>query len=196
MATEHSEDFEAGIAPLWQRAQAGDERAYRHCLSAFARRLRGFFRWRLSACPDEVEDLVQETLLALHLRRGTHEPDLPVGPWLMAIAQYKLVDFWRRHGRREALHEPIEALDEHDAPRQDEAPTARRDIAALLATLPPAQRRAIELTKLEGHSIADAAVMLGTSEAAVKVQVHRGLRRLEARLRRGRTVCDGREDGQ
>ena len=99
------DDFETGLKPLWLRAPAGDEAAYRAALERIARRLRAFFGRRLSALPDEVEDLVQETLLALHLQRGTYDANLPVSAWVHAIARHKLVDLWRRRGRREALHE-------------------------------------------------------------------------------------------
>lgn len=72
------EDFEAALKPLWLRAQAGDEAAYREALLRIAARLRGYFARRLAALPEDVEDLVQETLLALHQQRGTYEPALPV----------------------------------------------------------------------------------------------------------------------
>ena len=77
-------DFESVLKPLWLRAQSGDEVAYRQCLGMLAARLRGYLKRRLSGLPDEVEDLVQETLLALHLQRGTYDPSLPVSAWTMA----------------------------------------------------------------------------------------------------------------
>jgi RNA polymerase sigma-70 factor (ECF subfamily) len=92
------DDVESTLKPLWLRAQAGDETAYRQALGMLARRLRSYLRRRLSAFPDEVEDLVQETLLALHLQRGTYDPTLPVSAWAVAIARHKLVDLWRRPG--------------------------------------------------------------------------------------------------
>lgn len=177
------DDFESGLKPLWLRAQAGDESAYRDALTRIAGRLRGYFSRRLSSLPDEVEDLVQETLLALHLQRGTYDPRLPVSAWVHAIARHKLVDLWRRRGRREALHEPLDELDESlHATLADEQP-ARRDLAVLLAGLPAAQRTAIEMTRIEGLTMAEASARSGVSVAALKVQVHRGLKRLAARIR-------------
>ena len=177
--------FEAGLAALWAQAQAGNEDAYREALGRMAGRLRAYFRRRLSDRPEDVEDLVQETLLALHLQRGTHEAGRPVSHWMHAIAGYKLVDHWRRLGRHDARHEPVE--DEEDWPADEvspqEAASARRDLRQLLQLLPTAQRRAIELTKLEGLSVAEAARETGASEAAIKVQVHRGLQRLAQRVR-------------
>ncbi|MGB5733032.1 MAG: RNA polymerase subunit sigma, partial [Thiohalocapsa sp.] len=64
-----ADDFEAKLLPLWTRAQAGDEAAYRQALVCIAERLRGFLRRRMQSLPDELEDLVQETLLAIHLQR-------------------------------------------------------------------------------------------------------------------------------
>lgn len=177
--------FEAGLAALWQRAQVGDEAAYREALGRMATRLRAYFRRRLTDSPEDVEDLVQETLLALHLQRGTHEPGRPVSHWMHAIAGYKLVDHWRRQGRHDARHQSVE--DDEDWPADEasphEAASARRDLRQLLQLLPAAQRRAIELTKLEGLSVAQAAHETGASEAAIKVQVHRGLQRLAQRVR-------------
>ena len=178
--------FEAGLAPLWQRAQAGDEAAYREALQKMAARLRAYLRRRLTDRLEDVEDLVQETLIAVHVQRGTHDPALPVSHWMHAIARYKLVDHWRRHGRREALHDTVNDFDDwpaEDAPQ--EAAAARRDLGTLLARLPPAQRRAIELTKLEGLSVAEAALETGDSASAIKVQVHRGLKRLAAWVQLG-----------
>ena len=173
------EDFEAALKPLWLRAQAGDEAAYREALLRIAARLRGYFARRLAALPDDVEDLVQETLLALHQQRGTYEPALPVSAWVHAIARHKLVDLLRRHGRREALNDPLDELPEHRHPAAiaDERP-AQRDLAVLLGRLPAAQRLAIELTRIEGLSVAEAAQRGGVSVSAIKVQVHRGLQRL------------------
>ena len=177
-------DFESALKPLWLRAQSGDEAAYRQCLGLLAARLRGYLKRRLSAFPDEVEDLVQETLLALHLQRGTYDPTLPVSAWALAIARHKLVDLWRRRGRRDGLHDPIDDVDEQLLATEPDDGGARRDLATLLQVLPEAQRQAIVLTKLEGLSVAEAAVRTGASESAIKVQVHRGLQRLAALVRR------------
>jgi RNA polymerase sigma-70 factor, ECF subfamily len=176
-------DFEAELAPLWKRAQAGDEAAYREALAAIAARLRGYFSRRLLSVPHEVEDLVQETLLALHLRRGTHDAALPVSNWVYAIARHKLVDLWRRRGRREALHEPLDATASLHAPLSEELP-ARRDVEALLGALPEAQRLAITLIKIEGLSVAEASQRSGVSVSALKVRVHRGLKRLAGLVRK------------
>ena len=120
----NQDDFETGLKPLWLRAQSGDDDAYRQALERIAVRLRGYLRRRMQTLPDEVEDLVQETLLALHLQRGTQDPSVPVSAWVLAVARYKLVDRWRRRGRHDALHEPLDetheaAFDPADAAEQD-----------------------------------------------------------------------------
>ena len=165
------------------RAQAGDEQAYREALTAIAARLRGYFGRRMVSLPDDVEDLVQETLLVLHLQRGTYDPAVPVSAWLHAIARHKLVDLWRRRGRREALHDSLDDLDEAQHPvMADEQPT-RRDLGVLLLMLPASQRSAIEMIKIEGLSVSEASARTGASESALKVRVHRGLKRLAALVR-------------
>ncbi|MCA0243597.1 MAG: sigma-70 family RNA polymerase sigma factor [Proteobacteria bacterium] len=176
-------DFESGLKPLWLRAQAGDEAAYRDCLRRIAARLRAFLRRRLQRLPDDVEDLVQETLLALHTQRGTYDAALPVSAWVLAIARHKLVDLWRRRGRQEALHEPLDDVDESLLAADVREGSAHRDLDQLLQTLPQAQRAAIVLTKIEGLSVAEAAHRTGATESAIKVQVHRGLKRLAQRVK-------------
>jgi RNA polymerase sigma-70 factor, ECF subfamily len=182
------DEFEATLQPLWLRAQAGDEAAYRQALESMATRVRAFLRRRLQGLPDEVEDLVQETLLALHLQRATYDPQWPVSAWMLAIARHKLVDLWRRRGRHEAWLDPLDEVDEEALASPPVDGHARRDLGALLDELPQAQREAIVLTKVEGLSVAEAAARTGASESAIKVQVHRGLKRLATRVR---TVSNG-----
>jgi RNA polymerase sigma-70 factor (ECF subfamily) len=176
--TDETHDFEAGLKPLWLRAQAGDDLAYREALARIAARLRGYLGRRMQGWPDEREDLVQETLLALHLQRGTWDPTATVSAWVLAIARHKLVDLWRRRGRRDALHDPIDDVDESLLVAVADERDTHRDLAQLLGTLPEAQRQAIVLTKIEGLSVAEASRRTGASESAIKVQVHRGLKRL------------------
>lgn len=176
-------DFEAALRPLWLRAQAGDDAAYRDALGRIAVRLRAYLRRRMQSLPDDVEDLVQETLLALHLQRGTWEPATPVSAWVVAIARHKLVDLWRRRGRQDALHQPLDEVDEAELTAAPAEGDARRDLAVLLESLPEAQRRAILLTKVQGLSVTEAAKRTGATPSAIKVQVHRGLKRLAALVR-------------
>lgn len=183
LPTTPSDEFEAALRPLWLRAQAGDEAAYRAALQRIAARLRAFLRRRMTGAPDDVEDLVQETLLALHLQRGTYDPAQPVGAWVLAIARHKLVDLWRRRGRREALHDALDDVDEAALVQPEPEAGARRDLGRLLDGLPEAQRVAIVLTKIDGLSVAEAAARTGASVSAIKVQVHRGLKRLAALVR-------------
>lgn len=171
--------FEAALKPLWLRAQAGDEAAYEQALRMMAARLRAHLRRRLPSGFDDVEDIVQEVLLALHVQRGTYDSSVPVSAWLFAIARYKLVDYWRRQGRREALHDVFDegALDGAQMSEHSDC-TAQRDLEQLLNELSDSQRQAIELTKIEGLSVQEAAQRLGATESAVKVQVHRGLKKM------------------
>lgn len=172
------DEFEATLRPLWLRAQQGDEDAYRKALEQIALRIRGFLRRRMQSTPDDIEDLVQETLLALHLQRGTFDPTLQVSAWATAIARHKLVDLWRRRGRRENLHDALDDVDENLLAAEPVEDGAKRDLETLLQALPEVQRQAIVLTKVEGLSVAEASVRTGISESAIKVQVHRGLKRM------------------
>ncbi len=165
---------------------AGDAPSYHAFLRELSAHLRGFVRKRLARMPDEVEDIVQESLLAVHNQRHTYDPGQPLTPWLHAIARYKLVDCLRRSAGTplggEALDEAAELLHAAD----DGAAEARRDVAKLLATLPERHRLPIVHMKLEGRSVVETARLTGMSESAVKIGVHRGLRALAARLRQAR----------
>ncbi|MCE9659008.1 MAG: sigma-70 family RNA polymerase sigma factor [Burkholderiales bacterium] len=175
---------ESTLHALMSLAQAGDNAAYRQFLGQSGARLRAYFRRRLVAYPDDVEDLVQETLLAIHNSRQTYRSAQPVTAWLHAIARYKLVDCLRARSARAAIDVPLD--DDIEASFADEAPLAaesRRDLLAMLATLPDRFRLPIVHVKLEGLSVAEAATRTGMSESAVKVGIHRGLKRLALQAR-------------
>ncbi|MBK6334972.1 MAG: sigma-70 family RNA polymerase sigma factor [Betaproteobacteria bacterium] len=176
---------EERLRALLVRAIAGDAGAYHVFLRDLGAHLRAFLRKRLARLPDEVEDLVQETLLAVHNQRHTYDESQPLTAWLHAIARYKLVDLLRRRARRDLLNDPLDDGNELLVASDTEAADARRDVAKLLDTLPDRQRRPIVHVKLEGLSVADTAKLTGMSESAVKVGVHRGLKALAARIRSG-----------
>jgi RNA polymerase sigma-70 factor (ECF subfamily) len=177
------QESEACLHGLLLQGLAGDEQAYRRFLQASATHLRAFLRRRLSSWPDEVEDLVQESLLAIHNQRLTYRSDVPLTSWIYAIAKYKLIDWLRRHGRREQKNDAFD--DEHElfSSAEADAGDARRDVATLLALLPEQQRTAIVHTKLDGWSVAETADALSISTGSVKVAVHRGMKKLAALLR-------------
>jgi len=175
------------LRALMLAAAGGDGAAYRALLEALARHLRAFLRRRLARMPDEVEDLVQETLLAIHNQRHTYDPEQPFTAWIHAIARYKLVDMLRHHGRHALLADPLDELHENLASHDDgEAALARRDLALLLDSLPDRHRLPIVHVKIEGRSVEETARLTGMSVSAVKVGVHRGLKALAARLREPR----------
>lgn len=153
---------------------AGDVPAYRSFLDQLTHLLKSYFRKRLGDS-SEVDDLIQEALLAVHHRRHTFSNQVPITAWIHAIARYKYVDWLRAKTRHTSLFEP---LGEMDAPATDPiaAWQAKWDIRRLLATLPAKQRQAIEYVKLHGFSVAEAAIAMGTSEGAIKISVHRGLK--------------------
>ncbi len=173
------------LRDLMVRGLAGDSAAYHAFLKELGAHLRAFLRKRLARLPDDVEDLVQETLLAVHNQRHTYETDQPLTAWVHAIARYKLVDLMRRRAGREAMNDPLDDELAVFASSDTEATDARRDLAKLLERLPERQRLPIQYMKLEGLSVIEAARATGMSESAVKVGVHRGLKALAAMIRGG-----------
>jgi RNA polymerase sigma-70 factor (ECF subfamily) len=178
---------EVRLRALMVRGLAGDSAAYHACLRELSAHLRAFLRKRLARLPDDVEDLVQETLLAVHNQRHTYEADQPLTAWVHAIARYKLVDLLRRRAGREAMNDPLDDELAVFASSDAEAADARRDLAKLLERLPDRQRLPIQYMKLEGLSVIEAARATGMSESAVKVGVHRGLKAMAAMIRGGGT---------
>ena len=176
-------EVEETLRTLLVRGLEGDPKAYHAFLKALSRHLRGYFRRRLSSLPDEVEDLVQESLIAIHNQRHTYDKRQPLTAWVHAIAKYKLVDMMRRRARYDLLNDTLDDSMYFAAPAEEESCNARRDVAKLLDTLPDRQRLPIVHTKLEGLSVAETARLTGMSESAVKVGVHRGLKALAALIR-------------
>ncbi len=160
-------------------ALAGDAAAYRLFLDTISTRLRGYLRQMLARAgrheASEAEDVLQETLLALHLSRHSYDPTSPVTAWAHAIARYKLVDHLRRSGRH-AANLPIddEAYQLAAAP-ESAASDARLDLKRALQALPERTRTLIDRVKIQGGSVAEAANAAGMTETAAKVAIHRGL---------------------
>lgn len=166
---------EPTLARLMAQSQAGDRQAYTVLLTEAQLWLERYFRRRVA--PAQMDDLVQDVLMALHHKRATWDPSRAFLPWLAAIARYRWVDHLRRVYRNEE-----EALGDHDAAEnsEEEAVLARMSLERLFVHLPDKQVEAIELVKIEGLSIEEASYRTGQSESAVKVNIHRGLKKLAA----------------
>ena len=171
---------EAELKALMLAGLKGDQPAYRALLEAFQRQLAAYFRRRLGGNGAESDDLVQETLIAIHTRRGTYDTKQPLTAWAYAIARHKLVDHYRRKGR--AVTVPLEDSAELFVQDESASVDARRDIEKARASLTPATQQLIRDIKLRELSNAEAAAARGMSETAVKVAVHRGLKKLAAVL--------------
>lgn len=154
------------------RVREGDKRAYREFLAEAAIVVRRTLARKIGH-ESELEDIVQEVLIACHEKHHTLDPGRPVGPWLRAIAGYKLIDYWRKRGRS-----PIVLDDEADLPVAAED-LAGVDVAALLGLLPQAQAEAIQMTHIEGLTNQEASERAGIGLSAMKLRVHRGMNRLK-----------------
>jgi RNA polymerase sigma-70 factor (ECF subfamily) len=165
---------EQTLSRLMAQTQRGDRVAYRALLTLVTPLLGRFFRRRVAE--SALDDLVQDTLMALHRKRDSWDPALPFLPWLSAIARYRWVDHLRRHyaAAEQELH------DTHGVDSGEAAMIARFGCDQLLAQLPLPQADAIRVTRIEGLSTSEAAARLGQSESLIKVNVHRGLRKLAA----------------
>lgn len=173
------QELETQLRPLFLAALAGDTAAYRVFLDTISLRLRGYLRQMLARAgrteASEAEDVLQETLLALHLARHTYDAASPVTAWAHAIARYKLVDHLRRSGRHAGALPLDDEAHQLAGPAESAAADARLDLARAMEALPARTRRLIDQVKLQGASVAEAATTAGMTETAAKVAIHRGL---------------------
>ena len=165
---------------VWMRAaMAGDAGAYRQLLASLAPRIRAVARSRcrsVGAPESDVEDLVQEVLLTIHLKRGTWDQSRPIGPWVAAITRNRLIDVLRRRGRHIVV--PIEDV-MNSLQAEDRTPElTTRDIESLLGRLKPQQKEIVRSICLNGSSIRETAIRLQMTEGAVRVTLHRALKAL------------------
>ncbi len=163
-------------APAMRAALAGDEAAYRRLLEEIGRSVRAMARGafaRARVGDADVEDVVQETLLAIHLKRGTWDGGPRVAPWVNAIARHKIIDAMRRRGVRRA--EPIEDFEAVLAAPENPDPHARSDIERVMLKRAPRQRDIVTAISLEGQSSAATAARRSMREVAVRVALPRAL---------------------
>jgi RNA polymerase sigma-70 factor, ECF subfamily len=158
---------EIELRALMVASIAGNDVAHRALLKALAGHLRGYYRGKLAHAgrEAETEDLVQEALMAVHTRRHTYDPGQPLTPWVYAIARYKLIDYLRRT-RASMTDVPIEDAGELTAQDDIVAAESALDLAALLTQLPEKVRLSIQYVKLDGLSVAEAAVRCRISNSA------------------------------
>ena len=157
-------------------AQAGDKVAYADLLSQSQRWLKRYLGQKIA--PGQLDDLVQDILVSVHRKRATFDASRPFLPWLAAIARYRWVDHLRR-GYQFAVETGLDDQLSSGAGHEDVV-LAKISIDQLLKTLSPQQAQAISLVRVDGLTIAEAAERSGQSEAAVKVNIHRGLKKLAA----------------
>ena len=158
----------------------GDAMAHKALLKGLSANLRAYFKRqlvRVGRGPADAEDLVQETLLAIHTHRHTYDRSQLLTPWVYAIARYRLVDYLRRT-KTSVMDVPIEEAEEILAGDDPLAVESGLDLEKLMAQLAPKSRQAIQYIKLDGLSVSEAAARSGMSQSAIKVSVHRGLKAL------------------
>ncbi|MDR7143738.1 sigma-70 family RNA polymerase sigma factor [Rhizobium sp. BE258] len=169
----------------WMRsAIEGDAQAYHRFLSAVTPHLRAMARRRcdqFGAPASEAEDVVQEVLLAVHLKRGTWDPARPIGPWLSTIVRNKLIDSLRRRGRH--IDVPIDDVMATLEAEEQAGNLDRLDAEHMLERLKDPQRDIVRSISIEGAGIRETAERLKMTEGAVRVALHRALKSLAALYR-------------
>ena len=170
-------------ALLMRAGNAGDAESYRRLLLQLTPVLRAVARRGLASAgmaDTDAEDVVQETLLAIHLKRRSWDEAAPIGPWLRAIAHHKMIDTLRRRGRR--IDVPLDDFAEVLAGGESEPSMLVSDVDRHLESLPAGQRKVVRIIAVDGASISEAAACLSMTNGAVRVALHRGLAALAAKL--------------
>jgi RNA polymerase sigma-70 factor (ECF subfamily) len=166
-------------ATLLASANSGDSRAYAVFLRTITPVLRGVVRAKAGGLGEAVcEDVLQEILLAVHLKRHTWQEGAPVRPWLYAIARYKVVDAFRARGGK--VEVPIEDFDEILAAEAGPDPTEAADMAKMIGLLDDRSGRIVRMIGMDGASVAEAGQALSMTEGAVRVALHRAFKTLAA----------------
>ena len=168
---------------LMRLALDGDQIAYRSLLSGITPHVRMHARRMLARSgrgQAEIEDIVQETLLAVHLKRGSWDRTMPFTPWLNAIVRYKTIDMLRRIGARGEIE--LDGIEDIIA-APEESGDYQLDAQRMLAALDGRQRQIVEQVSLAGRSASDVGRQLGMSEGAVRVALHRALKSLAQTFR-------------
>eukprot|EP01037_Dinobryon_pediforme_P007706 gene7705-7767_t len=172
---------------MMRAALGGDQHAYQVLLEALAKAIRTNVRASLARFGRgnaDVEDIVQEVLLAVHLKKHTWDPALPFSPWVNAIARYKIADAFRRGGNRAMVQ--IDDLAQDIAAPETQTED-HSDAERLIGQLAPRSQYIVRTISLNGGSFSDVANELKMQEGAVRVALHRALAKL-AQLYRGNTT--------
>ncbi|MDT8446375.1 MAG: sigma-70 family RNA polymerase sigma factor [bacterium] len=171
------------LETLMAQAQAGDELAYAEVLRQCERLLHALMRSKVSDS-EGLNDLIQECLISIHKARHTYQANRPFKPWMFAIANYRLKDHFRGAYRRLELEKTF--LDHLTLEKETQDVTfyqlQREQLSDILEKLPSQQRQLVQLCKIEGYSIRETSQKMGMSESAVKVALHRCLKKITEQL--------------
>lgn len=162
----------APAGPLMAAAQQGDKRAYDEALRLCQSWLQRYLSTRLQ--PGQIDDVIQETLMAVHRKRHTYDPSRPFPPWFVAIARFKWLDRLRVVYKAEE----VELEDNHGLESHEESVLSKMVLDRVMTQLPPAQAEVLKLAKIDGHSIEEIAQLTGQSASLVKVNIHRARKKL------------------
>jgi RNA polymerase sigma-70 factor, ECF subfamily len=180
MANDPKPDAET-LEQQMQAALAGDKQAYEFVLKTISTRLTAYLNRKLAA--KDRDDVLQEILLSIHKSRHTYDNSRPLMPWVMAIAHYRLQDFWRRHyGHGFKDMADIEDLKNILAADETKSMEAHEDIRRVMVSLPPKQREILDLMYGQDKSVQEVADLLNMSVSAVKVAAHRSYKVFRKRL--------------
>jgi RNA polymerase sigma factor (sigma-70 family) len=166
---------------LMERYVDGEAEAFEFLYRRVSPNLMGYLL-RLTRNRERAEDLLQITFSKIHRARGSFLKGAPVLPWILAIARRSFLDERRSAQVRTEDLSPDGSLPEQQLEERALPAELSDALEVALDRLPETYREAIVLTKLTGLSVAEAATVLGSTETAVKLRVHRGYNQLRKEL--------------
>ena len=166
------------LSSLLVLAQNGDKEAYNSFLKMTSFILRSYLSNRMKEA-DMIDDIVQDTLIAIHKARHTYLPERPIGPWIYAICKNRMIDFYRKYRKIQSKEEQV-SLDLF--PEISSALENEVNIEEYLLELPSIQRSVIQLLKIDGDSVKEVALKMGISESNVKVTAFRGYENIRRKI--------------
>ena len=183
-------DLETELRDLFLRSLDGDQKSYATFLERIAAMLRTHLQKSVNpgrVSREQIEDLVQDVLMAVHQKRSTYRTDLPLMPWLYSITRYRLIDSYRAEGRKPLIHSFEDGFDAEsiaDDSTSDDG-MARADLEIVMGCLSAKQKQVLHLAKVEELPLAEVGSKMNMSLSAVKVTIHRAMEALKKNAKKG-----------
>ena len=186
-------DSDSDDASVVRSARRGDRAAFADLYERYAPMVHGILLARVP--PNEVDDLVQDVFLHALPRLGTLRDETRFGPWLAAITRNRSNDFYRRSRLSPQMVEDLGRKRVDSCSASDDHRDEAQAILSVICSLPESYRETLILRLVEGMTGPEIAARTGLTEGSVRVNLHRGMQQLRAKLANPQASADGTRSG-